>query len=135
MRYTSIADGYLCSQNKLLLVGNLMQFLWTNVASSKSQIHRCIHASFRGIHYRTTAATVLLGTGAMMAEQGHSILQTEWGTDRALAQSPGLSGPATRSTLVSQDFIQTDLKPSEEGDDTTSLSYTLGLSSWGKRFS
>lgn len=31
----SIADGYLCCKNKLLLVGNLIQFLWTNVAGSK----------------------------------------------------------------------------------------------------
>lgn len=133
--YTNIADCYLCSQNKLLLVGNLMQFLWINVANSKSQIHRQYNAFFRGNHYRNAEATVLLGTGAVMAEQGHSILQYEWGPDRALAQSPGPSGPATRSTLVSQDFIQLDLKPSEEGDDTTSLSSSSGLSSRGKGFS
>lgn len=46
----------------------------------------------------------MLGTGAMMAEQDHSILQTERGTDRAPAQSPVQVGPATRSTLVSPDY-------------------------------
>lgn len=91
-----------------------MQFLWTNVASSKSQIHRQHNASFKGNHYRNIAATVLLGTGAVLTEQGDSILQTELGPDRALAQSPGPSGPATRSTLVSQGLIQTGLKASKE---------------------
>lgn len=94
----------MCSKNKLLLVGNLIQFLWTNLAGSKG-CNPSIKCLFhRQLLKEPCSYSSLLCTGVSDYRAGSQHPSGWMRPHRAVAQPPAPSGPAMRSDLVVQGF-------------------------------